>query len=206
MHPGGQRPYAAPKKTSTGLIIAIVAASVLVFAGLGVGAFFAFRPDGATSAPGKYAADKVPSCASVAQRVPGLPPGKPMELPAGVTPKFGWSCSLTDIEDPRAVYLDFIVFAGKGDTSGADGARQEFASGDAGEPSTIGVGEEAKWSPVLPIGAVRPGVQCELRIRDGNAVLGIGAFDAMGRGSSMEDCRATVEAVAKPFFDAVQPA
>ncbi|QFU86831.1 hypothetical protein [Amycolatopsis sp. YIM 10] len=208
MQPGGQPRYAPPKKTSTGLIIAIVAASVLVFAGIGVGAFFVFGRSETNAAPEKYAADKVPACASVAQRVPGLPAGRPMELPAGVTPKYGWSCSLTDIEDPRAVYLDFIVFAGSSRASGADGARKEFATfaESGGEHSTIGIGEEARWSAVTPIGAVRPGVQCELHIRDGNAVLGIGAFDAMGPGSSMEECRATVEAAAKPFFDAVQPA
>ena len=192
-----------PAKTSTGLIITLVVASVLVFAGLGVGAFLLFGTKDEI-APEKYAADKVPACASVVQRVPGLPPGKPRELPAGVTPKYGWSCSITDLEDPRAVYLDFTVFAGTSRAPGADGARKEF-TGD-GEPSSIGLGEEARWSAVLPIGGVRPGVQCELRIRDGNAVLGIGAFDAMGAGSSMEDCRATVEAAAKPFFDAVQPA
>ncbi|MFI6026586.1 hypothetical protein [Amycolatopsis magusensis] len=211
MQSGGSPRYAQvrPKNVGTGQLIALVAAAVLLFAGLGVGVFVVFSKDGADGdkVAEKYSGNKVPACASVVPRVPDLPQGKPREVPAGVAPKYGWSCAVSDTSDPRAVYLEFVVFEGKGGATGADGARKEFSTfvDGGGERSSIGLGEEVVWSAVTPIGAVRPGVQCELHIRDGNAVLGVGAFDAMGAGSSTADCRATVEAAAKPFYDAVQP-
>ena len=208
MRPGGYPQYPPPKTSNTGLIIAIVAVVVMLFAGLVVGAIVVFVNSTDEKAAEKYSPKNVPTCASIAQQIPGLPQGRPIEVPAGITPEFGWTCTLTDYEDPKAVHLNYSVYdgdSGLSEGTGTEDARKEFAGFVNGEPVSLGFGEEAVWSAVLPIGAVRPGVQCELHIRDGNAVLGVGAFDASGEGTSMADCRATVEAAIRPFYDALQP-
>jgi hypothetical protein len=185
-----------PKRgLSTGWIVAIVAASLLVVAGVGVGAFALLNSSGSSydKPNGKYGAAPLPSCEEVADRVGDLPRNSSDTKLQGSK---GWLCAFTNSADGLTVNLDLEVNNVRQERDKFDIAT---SSGASVLDPTVQLGEKAAW------GLAPDGQMCELSVLDSNATLKVGVDDRGAARGDTQTCKNRAKAIAQTFYDSIQP-
>lgn len=193
--PYGGVPQPPPKRgLGTGPIIAIVVVSVLVAAGLVVGAFALFTSDGSHGdVDGKYTAAALPTCDDVAGRVGDLPP-KSSDTKLAGSP--GWLCTFTDAATGTSVHLDLEISTVTRQRTAFD----SVASSGAYElDPALQLGEKAAW------GLAPSGQMCELVVLDSNAELKVGVDNPSAARSDTQTCKDRATAIARGVYNLLQP-
>lgn len=165
----------------------------------------------------KYVGD-VPDCEQLRRQIPGLPPLRSGNNKPDRSTDLSLYCDFRELGVRPYVSLEMTAWRNDLAKSQYDSggsrippevgrgrglARDRFANfsnlADDGPVDDLGVGEKAKWQ--------RPSndESCYLIILDENAVFLL-RYEGVGKPSSRSDeCRGPLRALAKPFYEALQP-
>jgi hypothetical protein len=224
-YPPQQQPYypgyppPKPGGGKTALVIVLVVAGVLVLGGLGVGAFFLFRPDGnrsvtaaPTSAspagePDKYSA--LPRCSEVGDRMKNLPPlekdaaPEPASTSAQDLSMTQLGCSWRQAGSSSGQVTMYLVKSNEpGSGAGPQYAKAGYENDvkDGAKPITAGIGSATKAADVDYDNGV---LQCGVRFYQGNVdvIVIVSAAEATDRNT--DRCRRNAHSLAEAVSESL---